>query len=218
MSRLDWLLGFAVFIVLVAVAVVGVFFWQQSRLDLAVTPVASGQGVPEDMPTMSDLSEGGEPALISFGRAHGRALNWQGDASLINASATWAVVNGATDIQDGRANWNFVFYSPTQNTAVSSTVVNDQVSVSEPYPILQKLNPLQVGGWRIDSDDALAIFLQNGGDTFLNTQTDITVTTQLSTISDEQRMEWLISAFANRNGEALTLVIDATSGEVLQTR
>lgn len=216
MSRLDWLLGLAVFVVLVVVAVVGLFFWQQSRLDLAVTPMAV-DGIPAEGIVASDVPEG-QPALISFGRAHGRALTWQQDASLLTASATWPIVNSPADLQDGRANWNFVFYSPTQNTAVSSTVIGEQVSTSDPYPIFEQLAPLQISGWQVDSDEALVIFLQSGGERFLGNQTDVTLTTQLSTIADGQRMHWLVSAFANRNGETLTLVIDATSGEVLETR
>ncbi len=217
MSRLDWLVGLLVFVVLLVLAVAGIFLWQQSRLDLTVTPVSEGAVVFEGVP--SEAEADGKPALLSFGRAHGRVLNdWQNDASLVTASATWPLVRNADDVRGGQANWNFVFYSPTTSTAVSTNVVNEQVAVSEPYPIYQTLNPLQLNGWQIDSDDALEIFLNNGGEAFLNTQTDVSLTTQLSTINNNTRMEWLISAFANRNGETLTLLIDATSGTVLEIR
>lgn len=219
MSRLDWLLGFVVFLVLLVVAVGGLFFWQQSRLDLdlVMTPLAT-DGTTAVVQQDSPQANPGQPALISFGRAHGRARGWQEDASLITASATWPVVNSADEVRGGRASWNFVFYSPVNDTAVSTNVVDEKVSVGDPYPIDQILNPLQISGWQIDSDDALNIFLTNGGENFINSQTDVTVATQLSTISESGRMEWLISAFANRNGETLTLVIDASTGDVIEVR
>lgn len=217
MSRLDWLLGVSVFVVLLIVAVIGLFFWQQSQLDLAVTPVAGAGGVVAATRAPFEPSEG-QPALLSFGRAHSKALAWDGEASLITASATWPQVNSADDVRGGQASWNFVFYSPVNDTAVSTTVVDKQVSVGDPYPTYQTLNPLQISGWQIDSDDAINLFLVNGGEAFLRDQIDVSLTSQLSTITGNGRMEWLISAFANRNGETFTIRIDASTGDILEVR
>jgi hypothetical protein len=215
MSRLDWLLGGLLFVVLLIVVVSGLFFWQQSQLALALTPVA-GQGITAVAPTTTLPNE---PALISFGRAQGRVRNgWQQDAALVTASATWPLVNSADELRDGEANWNFIFYSPSESTAVAANVGNQQVSVSDPYPIYQKLDPLEVSGWQIDSHEALVVFLLHGGNQFLDQQEDVTVTSQLDAYSDNSRMVWLVSAFANRNGNTLTLVIDATSGDVIEVR
>jgi hypothetical protein len=220
MSRVDWLLGIIVFLLLLVIVAIGLFFWQQSTLDLAVTPVSVGNANAEVAPivTRSAPEVSGQPALVSFGRAHGRAQSWAPDASLMTASATWPLITDVDTLREGKANWNFVFFSPDTSTAVSANVVDEQVSVGDPYPITQPVNPLQISGWQIDSDQAIGIFLVNGGEAFLREQTDVSLTSQLSTVSGGTRMEWLFSAFANRNGETFTIVIDASTGDVVETR
>ena len=213
MRRLDWLLGLALFVVLVVVGTLAFFFWQQSRLDLdltalPVTPVAAA-------PVGGAQTAVGETALTAFGRAQQQALGWQNDAQLLTANATWPIINRLDMLLEGREQWEFMFYSPSQQSGIIVAVVEGVVTASEPYPISQPLQPLGVVGWRINSETAVQIFLANGGQQFFTSEPFVSFFMSLSTTNDNGRIEWLVAAVSQQTSKSITMRLDATSGDIL---
>lgn len=214
MRRLDWLIAFGLFLVLLTAVILGIFFWQQSRLNLELTPVPN---VP--LVANSSAVATGETALLAFGRSQNRALAWQADAVLIAGEATWPFVDTMDILLQGREDWNFTFYSAAQQAAVGATVVDKNPSLGDPYPVADVLQPLGIEGWQVDSDAAVRIFLANGGTQFFQSESYVTFFMQLSMVANNNgRIEWLLAAVSQQTGHSLTLRIDATSGEILEVQ
>lgn len=206
MRLMDLLLGFALTVLVLAAVFLGVFFWQQSNLDLAVQ---------SDNLATNNLIKG-ETALLSAGRAQQVALAWKSSALLATSVATWSPDTPLTELTAGRAEWAFVFYDPASQTATAVNVVNGQATLGKPYPVSQPLEPLALSGWKINSDVALTLFLKEGGEQFFLTEQQVSLSMKLSTVNENPRIEWIIAAVSDISGNSYTMWIDATSGTVLQ--
>lgn len=206
MRLMDLLLGFALTVLVLAAIFLGVFFWQQSNLNL---------DVQNDTLTTNSLVKG-ETALLSAGRAQQVALAWKSSALLATSVATWSPNTPVTELTAGRAEWAFVFYDPLSQTATAVNVVNGQATLGKPYPVSQSLEPLALSGWKINSDIALNIFLREGGEEFLLTEPQVSLSMKLSTVNENPRIEWIIAALSDTSGNSYTIWIDATSGTILQ--
>lgn len=214
MKRTDWILGIGLAILLLAILAFGLLFWQQSRLDLALTPIAPvGTAVP-----INNSSITGETSLIALARAQQIAENWQTGAQLVNASASWPLNAQPNQLQDGIAEWSFTFYDATTNTVADISVVSGKASLSRTYTPRGELRPLRTGGWQVNSDKAIAIFMENGGSAFYEREGQIVLFARLSTVETSGRMEWLIAAVSEITNNSLTMWIDATSGEILDSQ
>lgn len=207
MRRIDWALGCLLVVILLVMVGGGILYWQQTRLNEALTSV-SAAGQPE-----TELATTGTTALLAYGKALGKAQAWQADAKLVAASATWPLATTLAQIESGRENWLFTFYSPASGLAATISVVDGTAAVSESHLVEQPLTLLDASGWKLDTNEAIAVFNVNGGADFFQNQQDITFSMQLSTAGE--RMEWLIAAVSGSSGHSLTLWVDATSGEVL---
>lgn len=212
MRRVDWFIGLGLFLVLLAVAIMALFFWQQSRLDLALTPVAN---VPLVAASGGSYTAVGETALTAFGRAQNRALTWQSDAVLVDASATWPIITKWEMLLEGRENWTFTFYSPSQQAAVSISVVNETAAMGAPYPARNPVQTLGTEGLRINSDTAVQTFLNSGGAQFLQTEAYTTFFMHLNTATANGRIEWTLAAVSQQTGKSFTMTLDATTGDIL---
>jgi hypothetical protein len=211
MRRHDWLWGFALFVLLLAVVVMSLFFWQQSRLDLDLTAVPITPAVVLG----GEQTAVGETALTAFGRAQNRALAWQSDAVLLSASATWPIISQLDMLLEGREQWEFIFYSPSQQSGLTASVVDGEVRTGEPYPVPTLSQPLNSVGWRINSQAAVQLFLANGGNQFFQTEPYVGFFMALSTTESNGRMEWLIAAVSHQTSKSMTMRLDATTGDIL---
>ncbi|HFE66585.1 MAG TPA: hypothetical protein ENJ93_04915 [Chloroflexi bacterium] len=217
MNRLEWILGIVLVVLLIAVAVVSLLFWFGPR-QTAVTQQTTQDPLREQGLKIEPTSVyEGSTAKVAYAAAQNEAQAWQADAELLNASATWPQGATAQQLLDGETSWGFTFYSPSAQEVAVISVVEDQASLISTGPHTQENPVLNVSGWNLDSQEVIRSLLEAGGNDFINQEQVTTLTTALFTDDQEQngRMEWQASLISLANGRALTLRIDATSGEIL---
>ena len=160
-----------------------------------------------------NLGQISQSARNLYALADQAARSWQKDARLVSASASWLFVK--VDDFSAPTNWTFQFFSPrTQKLYVVSaseaqvTVIRDTLS---PYV----LPAAPVGEWQLDSNQALSIWLNNGGGDFLAKHPIVDVSAMLQP-PEEGGLEWVVIGTV-RDSQAVHLVrIDARSGALLQ--
>ncbi|NKQ37312.1 MAG: hypothetical protein HF973_17065 [Chloroflexi bacterium] len=215
MNRLEWILGIVLVVLLIAVAVVSLLFWFGPRQSATVqTQDPLREQALKIEPT--SVYEG-NTAKVAYAAAQNEAQAWQADAELLNASATWPQGASAQQLLDGEASWGFIFYSPSAQEIALISVVEDEATLVSTAAHTQENPVLNVSGWNLDSQEVVRSLLEAGGNDFINQEQVTTLTTALFTDDQEQngRMEWQASLISLANGRALTLRIDATSGEIL---
>ena len=215
MNRLEWILGIVLIILLAIVAVFSLLLWfrpdgeQPTASDsAAAVAVRANQIAPTS-------TFDGQTAKIAFTAAQPVAANWQSDAALLNASATWPQGASSRELIEGETTWSFTFYSPQSKATALISVVEGAATLvstgdySAPNPILA------ANGWQLDSKDAIEQFLTEGGETFINNNGVTNLTMMLSTSSEAGRIQWLVSLFSTQTLRSYTMELDATSGEIL---
>ncbi|HEX6386026.1 MAG TPA: hypothetical protein VF177_15255 [Anaerolineae bacterium] len=220
MSRLEWILGILLVVLLGVVVVLSLLFWFQPRPRTASAPAAGSAAVIADRadevaPTPAFE---GRTAHVAFAAAQRVAREWQEDAQLLNGSATWPQGANSQELLGGASSWSFTFYSVSAGRVAAISVVEDEASLVSEAPHEQETPPLEVGGWNLDSHEVVEIVLNEGGTAFINDEEITVLTMALSADNADQdgRMKWLASLFAPQNGRSLTVRIDATSGEILE--
>ncbi|MCA9899770.1 MAG: hypothetical protein KC433_16380 [Anaerolineales bacterium] len=219
MKRLEWVLGIMMVVLLIIVAALSLTFWFGNR-NTAVSnqPFNSATIIAERADDIAPTSVfDGRTAMVAYAAAQQTATEWQSDAVLLNAQATWPQGASVTELRQGETTWGFTFYSPqAQEIAILSVVEDTAVLVSSgPH---QQANPvLSATGWNVDSKEAIEALLANGGNNFLATSGVATLTMALFADDQESngRMEWQLSLFSLQSNQALTIRLDATSGELL---
>lgn len=221
MSRLEWILGIVLVLLLIIVAGLSIMFWfGPDRADSG--PAANSGTViarrADDIAPTSVFE--GDTAKVAYAKAQQTAVSWQQDAKLLNATATWPQGADANQIRDGAETWGFTFYSPATEQIASISVVDDNVNVISRGSHKQDNTVLEATGWNIDSDEVIDLFLQEGGRQFLSEEGVTTMAMILSADDKEAdgRMEWEINVINLQNARGLKMRIDATSGEVLENR
>ena len=159
----------------------------------------------------------GDTALLAFGLAQMEMVAWQDDVQLLNAKATFPYGNAQEDIEQGRSNWTFTFYSPAAQRVKTVAVVAGTVSPIGERDVTTVLSPAGIGGWRLDSNEILTLFMAQGGEQFLQQNQVSTLTMALTTDNESGRIEWLVALFGDQTNRSLTMKMDAGSGEVLDT-
>ena len=221
MKRLEWILGIIMVVLLIAVAGLSLTFWFGNR-NTAVSNTATNSATiiaqrgGEIAPTsVFD----GRTAIVAYAKAQQTAVEWQPDAVLLNAQATWPQGTTVTDLLQGETTWGFTFYSAAAEKIAIVSVVEDTAVVVTEGPHQQEAPILSATGWNLDSKDAIEAFLAAGGNSFMETAGVSTLTMALFADDQERngRMEWQISLFSLQSNQALTVRLDATSGEVLES-
>ncbi len=217
MSRLEKIYGVGLALIIITGLAIGLWVWQQRQLQARLDVLGRiSESESFDSRTKSHLGL----SVKAFGQAHAIAVaTWQDDALLVSGLNSWVNIIHPSDLEtmpdDG---WQYTFYSPETQTAASFTVSDDeQVSRGQPFPADRPLNPRPANEWRINDAQAMRIFLENGGEDFFNSEETIYMTMQLSTVAEENRVEWLIAAVAEETGHSITIWIDAGSGDIIDT-
>ncbi|MCB8985033.1 MAG: hypothetical protein H6659_14470 [Ardenticatenaceae bacterium] len=218
MSRLEWILGIVLLLLLVAAGGLAVSLWRGSGARTAVPQseeVALAAEFAQDVaPTRTTPQQTAKHAYVVAQEA---AQAWQSDAVLVSATATWPQGLRAADLAAGKETWGFIFYSPAINkTAVVS--VTEGTATLSPRDTERQLSLFDVTSWQRDSAEATEIFLNNGGAGFIERE-GITVYSMTLSMNDSNgngRVEWLMSMLSTQNGHSLTIRIDAASGELLE--
>ncbi len=218
MTRAEWILGIVLMLVLVALGLFALVFWLGPNAGPA-QPVAIGAptGVGPALPAGIEPTPpfAGLTALRAYATAQRAATSWQPDAVLLSVTATWPQGSGRDALLSGETNWNMIFYAAGSQMALTVSVVDGRASPGAERPVAQTLEPLAINGWRLDSDEMIARFLQDGGDGLLGPGRLPSLTMALSTNTPERRIVWLVSLIDEVSKEAFIRRYDAGSGEVL---
>ncbi len=212
MSRLEWILGILLVVLLVAVLGISALIWlrpQAPELPEGLPPTRSASALP--VPT-SVYEE--NTAMVGYAIAQQAIQDWHSDAVLLDATATWPRGMTETMLRSGEANWAYTFYSPAQNAIALVTVQGDTARrISE--NVYTAPSPLaDVGSWQLDSRQAIDKFMAEGAAQFLQIEGPSTLIMKLTAVDNQ--MVWFLSLFANGSGRSFTMRIHATIGEVLE--
>jgi len=222
MNRLEWTLGILLALLLLVVVVLSLLFWfrpetasNRGRASNSATVLAQRAAVVA--PT--SIFEG-RTAKVAFAKAQQTAAAWRSDAKLLNASATWPQGASVQELKNGTTTWGFTFYSPAAGEIGIISVVDDTANLISEGPHKQTNPVLEATGWNLDSDEVIALLLAEGGNQFLIDEGVVTLTTLLNADDQEKdgRLAWQVNLISIQNGRALSMNIDATSGEILEIR
>ena len=219
MKRLEWILGIIMVVLLIAVAGLSLSFWFGNRAE-STSPANTATVLAQRADDIAPTSVfDGRTAIVAYARAQEAAGEWQPDAVLLNAQATWPQGTTASDLLQGETSWGFTFYSAAAEKIAIVSVVEDTATIVSEGPHQQEAPILSVSGWNLDSQEAIETFLAAGGSSFLENAGVSTLTMALYADDQERngRMEWQVSLFSLQTNQALTVRLDATSGEVLES-
>lgn len=195
-TKLDWLL---LVLGLLLVLIMGAFVYIR-------------WGRPE-MSLSRGLSGGGETAREALPLAYELASQWQEDARL-------AVVSGqrsSARMKKGDVfSWAFQFYSPAAQRMALITVTDGRARIVRDVQTLSSLATFSVAEWEVDSDEALQVWWENGGEAMVRQYPETMLAMQLRV--DEELggdLVWRVSGLVTATEETLTVVVDAASGALV---
>lgn len=221
MNRLEWILGFILLILLAFVGVFGYRLWTQepaasaANADLETIPTAVPlANVTPTLPSAPTPSFAGTTAKAALATATDVAVQWQADAQLVGASATWSQGVTLDTLQAGTGAWGFTFFSPGAVETAVITVTDNSGQLVQSSPYKQPNIPQPITGWEADSQSVINTFLNDGGQAFV--EEAVTVTFNMSLLPAGERLDWILTLFAPANGRSLSMRFNATSGEKLE--
>lgn len=223
MNRLEWILGIILVVLLLVVGVLSLTLWFRNDRTAVPNPASAANSATIIAQRADDIAPtplyDGRSAIVAYASALQTAQAWQADAQLMQAQATWPQGANADQLLQGEESWGFTFYAPSAQRMGVFSVVEDTATLVSEGDYEQTDPLLSASGWNLDSKDAIEIFLAGGGSTFLAEQGVSTMTMALLASDREAngRLEWQIALFSLQTGQAFTMRLDATSGEVLET-
>ena len=221
MSKLEWILGIVLVLLLVVVAVFSLVFWFGPGQADNSPPENSATALARRYDDIAPTSEfEGDTAKVAYAKAQQSAITWQSDAKLLNATATWPQGANANQLREGASTWGFTFYSPSAQKITSISVIEDNVNVLSQSEHLAENAILEATGWNIDSNEVIELFLKEGGRQFLGEEgiTNLAMILRTDNLEDDGRMKWELNMINMQNGRGMKMRIDATSGEILENR
>ena len=141
------------------------------------------------------------------------ARSWQKDARLVSASASWLFVK--VDDFSEPTNWTFQFFSPRTQKIYVVSAGEDQVTVIRDSLSPYVLPSAPLGEWLLDSNQALTIWLNNGGSGFLAEYPVVNVSAMLQPPEDGG-LEWVVAGTVQDSQAVHRVRIDAQSGTLSQ--
>lgn len=184
-------------------------------------------GRPEMALVAKGLSGDGETAREALPAAFELASKWQEDALLVAVSGQRLSVR----VQRGEAfSWAFQFFSPATGRLALITVTDGRARLLRDVQAPSKLDTFSVADWNVDSDEALRVWWDNGGEAMVSRHPEAMLAMQLR-VSDPSwapdgkggDLVWRVSglvAASDKEGsvaeETLTVVVDAASGALVE--
>lgn len=194
-------------VALLVVAVYGTLFLKAS---------ASRNPVERSVNTLPPPEQLSCTASEVYPEAMKLARNWQGDARLVELSATWREPS-ERDLLHGQAIWAFRFFSPSANQVYRAIVTEGKLEGTPGETQKTNSDEIRWEQLRVKCADALLLFLSRGGSEFLTHHHVTTVRLQLSEGLVPGRTVWMIAALSSTDRTGMTLLADALSGEILET-
>ncbi|MBN1812592.1 MAG: hypothetical protein JXA14_12205 [Anaerolineae bacterium] len=156
------------------------------------------------------LPETPHSARSLYDRAEQAAQEWRPDAGLVSASASWPFAT--LDDLSRPVDWTLSFFSPgTQNIYVLD-VGSDHITLIRggealsPYP----LPVIEIEQWRVDSYEALNVWLNGGGGDWMRSHPVVGVSARLRL--DEGRLVWSVIGSGPEGQPAWGVLLDAVDG------
>ncbi len=213
MSRLEWILGILLAVLLLLAAGISLVLWFRPTM----STTAPDLGLELDPLAVAPTAVyEGKTARFAYGLAQRTAVSNQPDSVLLTASADWPHGSGLDQLEDGKTTWVFSFYSPsTGKTAVYSIADDNIFHITDGTynPIVSPL--INAGSWEVDSNKAMQSFLDEGARSFLQREGVTTTTFIFTTDNPEDRIVWDMVMFSANTGNTFQMKINATTGEVI---
>ena len=197
-----WLVGCALVMLLLGI------FYSQNEVKEAPTP----------QPIASyTLAFEGPTAKEAYQEALAGAQQWQGDVDLVATSAYWpeATLSSVTQFDT----WDFRFFSPARQRVYFAVVRPNQPVIGRPH--LYKRDTTTTAlvdptAWLIDSDEAVTIWVNNGGGPFLEAFPGSSVELLLHQLPQQNLLVWDIIAVSQDQSQLFYLSINANNGNILE--
>jgi hypothetical protein len=192
---------------LLVVAVYGTLLLQTSA---SRTPVSQPVNTLPPREQLSCTASETYPEAVELAR------DWQGDARLVDLSATWREPS-ERDLLHGQATWAFRFFSPSANQVYRAIITEGKLEGTPGETQETNSDEIRWEQLRVKCADALLLFLSRGGSEFLTRHHVTTVRLQLSEGLVPGRTVWMIAALSSTDRTGMTLLADALSGEIIET-
>ena len=147
------------------------------------------------------------------------ARKWKQDAELRSIRTSWRNPTPA-QLRAGKASWAYYFVSPSskRDNKLAGYIVT--VSEGEAQGVKEdqfaaSAKSLIFVDWKVDSAQALKVFLENGGQDFLAGHAQADIHTILYTFEGTQSAVWEVSALDRETKAAMSLRVNATSGAAI---
>lgn len=191
MRRSELILGSALGLVLVGALVAVVVIWFNGRPEAAF-----------DINNIENLT-----AVEAYNLAQPVAQNWNGDAALLTARAGW---QPRVDFTDGRASWNFVFYSAGQRATAMITVTDTKAQLVRSSLTSGQVQTGDLSGWQVDSPTAINELMGLGAEDFMALHADVNL---VLTLDNQGTPTWRSTFLDTETKQAYNLNITADTGE-----
>lgn len=137
------------------------------------------------------------------------AVKWAEDAQLVSVSATW---EAGQPFQDGQGDWSLQYYSPSKAAMALISVNDGRAVMVGTHGVTDPIPRSQEAGWKIDSPFAIQQLRAVGGDDFLRTQPDATVSLSLDLSRDAA---WSIRLIDQMSRRIFAVQVSIDSGEII---
>mgnify|MGYP005844150695 FL=1 len=154
-------------------------------------------------------------AQRAYAQAFALAQNWQGDAQLVGARASFR--QEAPGTIGGGQTWSFQFFSPSTSRLYLLSVQGEQAQgeLAVERLVRAEMTHVEVAQWQVDSEDALLVFLSHGGEEFLRQHPEAVINLQLVPPKKNGGLIWLASGVAPGGQAVFFVQIDAQTGSVI---
>jgi hypothetical protein len=220
MTKVQLAILWALAALVIGVFVVLSYVVAQSGPPLAVVP-AAGQPAAARASTREAKPQADNPAQVYslpqtpysaqglYALAAQAARQWQPDAGLVSAAASWPFAD--LDGFSMPVDWTFQFYSPGTQRIYVINVNEAQVTpireTLSPYPLATV--PGEHGA--MDSYQALNGWLNGGGGAFLPAHSVVDVSMRLRS-TDDKTSVWVVVGVGGDGQSAKTVQVDASTG------
>ncbi|MGD8858267.1 MAG: hypothetical protein PVG33_18160 [Chloroflexota bacterium] len=140
------------------------------------------------------------------------AMNWAGDAQLVSLSSTW---DANQPFQAGEGDWSLLYYSPTQAATALISVINGAATVVGSHGVGNPITVSPDNRWRIDSPVAIDQLIAAGGDDFLRSQPDATVSLSLDLSRDAM---WRVRLIDQMSRRVFAVRVSFDNGEIIDVQ
>lgn len=154
-------------------------------------------------------------ALAALPPAADMATQWQEDAKLISVAGRWTV----RDLRQGRSEerWTFQFFSPSSGRLALFAVVDGEARKIHQGDSPYKVPTFSKKTWRVDSDQALQMWWDQGGRYFVERRPDAELAMQLRIPEASGEIPtWTVVGMVFEQESVFTVQVDALSGATIE--